>query len=78
MIKASSITLLRQCIQNQNPSLIRLVDDDMFLTLSEEQYHELREVVCDELVQAGFIGEEITPYGLELEALIDYLGQFVM
>lgn len=58
--------------------LEELIQEHKLYNLNCEQYNMLREIVCDELINEGFEQEKITQYGIDLEALIDELGRFIM
>ena len=79
MLRNKSKNLLKKCILNQNPSLFDLISDKNILNLNTDDYNELREAVCDELMENGFeIDFKITQYGIELENLIDELGSLFL
>ena len=41
-------------------------------------YNQLRDAVCTELLENGFINETPTDYGIRLENLIDEIGRLFM
>lgn len=78
-LKKGQIILLKKCILNQDPSLLNLITIEELNNLQISQYNQLRDLVCDELIVHGFLADgEITDYGLQLEALIDDLGHYII
>ncbi len=74
-----SLEILKYCIKKNDDILLEeLIQENKLYNLNNEQYNMLREIVCDELIKEGFEQEEITQYGIDLEALIDELGRFVI
>lgn len=75
-LNAEEIKLLKACLQKKN---ISFDSYENLNYLNEEQYNQLRDIVCDELIKNGFsVTGEITHYGNKLEELIDHLGRFFM
>lgn len=74
----SSIDLLRQCVMKNNIGFLSMIQEDTIYSLQVDQYNDLREIVCDELIKEGFEDEKITQYGVDLEKLIDELGRLFM
>lgn len=70
--------LLRKCLINNRPDLLKLIDSEE-LIINEELGNKLREAVLDELVREGFNEkDEPNGYGMRLEELIDQLGRLFM
>lgn len=75
-LSVSEVSLLELCLQRQKKYLYSNKDIN---ALSAEQYNQLRDVVCDELIANGFSSNgEVNEYGKRLENLIDSLGRFFM
>lgn len=69
------VALLRRTVERHAPELISLVDAVGEAPLDETDREALRSAVLSEFLSAGLeSNDEPTPYGLELEALIDALG----
>ena len=69
------MTLLRLTVERHVPELLPLVDTVGQTPLNETDREALRGVVLTEFLAAGLDSDdEPTPYGLELEELIDALG----
>lgn len=67
--------LLRRTVERHSPELISLVDGVGVVPLNQTDREALRGAVLSEFLSAGLdSNDEPTPYGLELEALIDALG----
>ena len=52
----------------------------LFNDLTNDDIDQIRDIICDELIQKGFDTEakdEINKYGLFLEDLIDDLGSYI-
>lgn len=73
-----SIELLLQCLKNQRPDLIYVIDSENEIIVNEELGNELRDAVSDELIMNGFEGDNPNKYGLSLESLIDEIGRLFM
>lgn len=67
--------LLLKCIEKHDLSLKNIVSN---IEMANFSYIErLQDIVSDELIEKGFdIDDKPTKYGLQLEELIDYLGNF--
>lgn len=75
-LNLNEIALLKTCLQKKKISFDYYEDINH---LSKEQYNQLRDIVCDELIKKGFsINGEINDYGKKLENLIDSLGRFFL
>ena len=68
--------LLKKCLEKNNPNLNAIVEQNN--NFSDDFYNELRNIVCDELILNGFIGDTPNNYGLELENLIDEIGKLFL
>jgi hypothetical protein len=69
------LLLLQQTIEHHEPELLSLARSVGKLPLTEADREALRGAVLSELLSSGLDSEdEPTPYGLELERLIDALG----
>jgi hypothetical protein len=69
------VALLRRAVERHSPELISLVDAVRKAPLDQTDREALRSAVLSEFLSAGLDSDdEPTPYGLELEALIDALG----
>lgn len=81
MIKLNnrSFILLKHCLEKHNPSLIPIIESSREDEYTVEFYNQLREIVGDELIARGFNQDYGTnPYGVELEKLIDEIGQLFL
>lgn len=70
-------SLLRKCIQKNKSELLFVLDENEY-DYDDEIYNELRDIVCEELVNCGFEEGKPTEYGIELENLIDKIGRLFM
>jgi len=69
------LLLLQQTIEHHEPELLSLARSVGKLPLTEADREALRGAVLSEFLGSGLdSGDEPTPYGLELERLIDALG----
>lgn len=67
--------LVRQIAASRQPELLGLVDSIGVNRLTEDERESLRELVASELVDTGLSeDDDVTPHGLVLEGLIDWLG----
>lgn len=67
--------LLLKCIEKHDLSLKDIVIN--IETANFSTIERLQDIVSDELIENGFdIDDKPTKYGLQLEELIDYLGNF--
>jgi len=74
-LSPSNITLLRRCVERYAPELLPLTGDADHEAFTEADREALRGAVLAEFLAAGRNrDDEPTPYGLELEDLIDALG----
>lgn len=72
-----SFQLLTKVLTKRAPQYLFLLND--FEKLSENDYNLLREIVCDELIENGYVKNgEINEYGNQLEQLIDDVGHMFM
>ncbi len=68
--------LLRHAVTTHNLQLLYLLSEISQRPLTADERDELRGALAEELTAAGLDTEyEPTPYGLELENLIDALGR---
>jgi hypothetical protein len=75
-LQPDKVRLLREVILKQQPSLLSLLDVLNVSSLTVEQRESLREAVAAELCVTGLDkNDEPNDRGLQLEALIDYLGR---
>jgi hypothetical protein len=77
-LSLNMIALLRSVVDRHNPHLVPLIDIIGGRPLSKDDREALRGAVASELtITSGAFDSEYepTPYGLELEALIDALGR---
>ena len=74
-----SLSLLKSCLQKHNPSLILIIESNDHDEYTAEFYNQLRQIVGDELIAKGF-NQDYEPnwYGIELEKLIDEIGQLFL
>ncbi len=78
-LNVESMQLLRACLKNRNPCLIKKIESSDDNHYSVDFYNELRHIVGDELISNGFnTNWEPNEYGLKLENLIDEIGRFFM
>lgn len=78
-LSVESQDLLKKCIDKHNPSLSWTLQKERENELTVEEYNDLREIVCDELISNGFNEDgSINKYGIVLEALIDEIGSLFM
>jgi len=77
-LSKKSIELLLQCLKNQRPDLVYIIDSEDEIVVNEELGNQLRESVSDELMINGFEGDNPNKYGLSLESLIDEIGRLFM
>jgi hypothetical protein len=74
-LSSNQIALLRRTVERHIPDLLPLVGSLGESHLNEADREALRSAVSSEFISAGLdSNDEPTPYGLELEALIDVLG----
>jgi hypothetical protein len=74
----TSLDLLKKCISKHNPFLSSAIESNDY-EYTEEFYNQLRELVGDELIAAGFDKDyEPNDYGKKLEMLIDEIGRLFM
>ncbi len=81
MIKLNkkSFTLLKSCLERHNPTLVPIIELSGEDEYTIEFYNQLREIVGDELLARGFNQDfEPNSYGIELEKLIDEIGQLFL
>jgi hypothetical protein len=75
-LSPNMMMLLRLTVERHVPELFPLVDTVGKTPLNETDREALRGVVLTEFLAAGLgSDDEPTPYGLELEELIDALGR---
>ncbi len=71
----TSAALLRRTVERHAPELASLVDTVGEVPLDTTNREALRNAVLSEFLSAGLDSrDEPTPYGLQLEGLIDALG----
>ena len=69
--------LLRQIVKRNEPELLALVDTVGVNPLSEADREALRLTIMREFLSTGLDSDdEPTPWGLQLEQLIDALGRY--
>jgi hypothetical protein len=76
-LSANMTALLRNVVERHGPDLVPLIDILGVRPLSKDDREALRGAVASELtITSGALDSayEPTPFGLELEALIDALG----
>jgi len=76
-LSANMTALLRNVVERHGPDLVPLIDILGVRPLSKDDREALRGAVASELtITSGALdgAYEPTPFGLELEALIDALG----
>lgn len=74
-LSPNMMEFLRRMIERHVPELLPLVDTVGKTPLNETDREALRGAVLSEFLSSGVdSNDEPTPYGLELEALIDALG----
>lgn len=67
--------LLHRAVTAHNPQLLYVLSEIGQRPLTIDEREELRGALAEELTAAGLnVEDEPTPYGLELEHLIDVLG----
>lgn len=76
-LSQKSIELLLQCLKDQRPDLIYVIDSKNEVIVDEALGNELRDAVTNELILSD---EDDNPnkYGLSLESLIDEIGRLFM
>lgn len=81
MIKLSHdlLVLLKKCLDAHRPDLLWILTSKENIYLTEDIGNELRDAVSEELLENGFNDDdEPNKLGLELESLIDKIGDIFM
>ena len=74
-LASGNLALLQSVVERREPALVTLIDDLGQRSLVDSDREALRHVVLSEFLDRGLgADDEPTPYGLELEDLIDILG----
>ena len=75
-ISTESAKLLLKCLKTHRPDMTWIVTSDEEVNIVQKLGNELREAVGDELISKGVqVDNNLTPYGLQLESLIDEIGR---
>lgn len=78
MIRMSteSAKLLLKCLKAHRPDMTWVITSGEEVDIDQKLGNDLREAVGDELISNGFkVDNNPTPYGLQLESLIDEIGR---
>lgn len=76
-LKQSELDMLKKCVSKWNNKLMWVLETTEYIR-EPAIINELRSLVGDELIEQGLENDNPTPYGLQLETLIDKLGRIFL
>ena len=76
-----NITLLKEILNKREPGLVYLFESDLYKTIDADLGNHIRGILTDEFCDTGMNdpeGNEINERGLQIEKLIDDVGNLFM